>query len=191
MIAAWREIEIDPKILPQYEGKYQLAPSFALTVTARENKLFVQATGQPEFQVFASARDEFFLKVVDARITFERDPAGKVNRMVLHQNGKDMPGDKVSTEAVHEISLDPKTLESYAGEYALAPDFVLTITPRAGRLFAVATGQPELEIFASKKDEFFYKAVDAQISFQRGANGSVTGLTLHQNGQDMPGPRKK
>lgn len=101
MLAAWTEIPIDPKILPQYEGKYQLAPTFAITVTARDNKLFVQATDQPQFQVFPSKQDEFFLKVVDARITFERDSAGKVNRMILHQNGKDMPGDRVPIEAAH------------------------------------------------------------------------------------------
>jgi hypothetical protein len=37
----------------------------------------------------------FFLKVVDAQITFVRDAAGTVTQLVLHQNGQDLPGRKI------------------------------------------------------------------------------------------------
>jgi hypothetical protein len=53
--------------------------------------LTLQATGQGANPLFASARDEFFLKVVDARISFKRDAAGKVDGLVLHQGGRDLP----------------------------------------------------------------------------------------------------
>jgi D-alanyl-D-alanine-carboxypeptidase/D-alanyl-D-alanine-endopeptidase len=86
------EIQLDPKTLSEYEGSYQLAPSFAIKFTARDGRLYTQATGQPEFEVFASKKDEFFFKVVDAQVSFTRDPDGKVNGMVLHQNGRDVPG---------------------------------------------------------------------------------------------------
>ena len=36
---------------------------------------------------------------------------------------------------------------------------------------------------------FFLKEVDAQITFERDAGGAVTGLVLHQNGQNAPGKR--
>jgi CubicO group peptidase (beta-lactamase class C family) len=92
MLEEQREIKVDPKILSDYEGSYQLAPGFAIQVTPREGRLFVQATGQPEFEVYASKPDEFFLKVVEAQVTFTRDNSGKVTGMVLHQNGRDLPG---------------------------------------------------------------------------------------------------
>ncbi len=92
MLAELHEVQLDPKILSEYEGSYQLAPSFSIKFTARTGHLYTQATGQPEFEVFASKKDEFFLKVVEARVTFTRDSEGKVTGMVLHQNGRDIPG---------------------------------------------------------------------------------------------------
>jgi len=92
-------------------------------------------------------------------------------------------------EETPEIKLDPKILSEYEGSYQLAPAFTIKFTGRDGRLFTQASGQPEFEVFASKKDEFFLKVVDAQISFTRAADGKVTGMVLHQNGRDLPGPR--
>ena len=43
-----KEIAVDPKTFDGYIGRYQLAPSFVLTVTRRDNHLFVQATAQGE-----------------------------------------------------------------------------------------------------------------------------------------------
>jgi hypothetical protein len=38
---------------------------------------------------------DFFLTVVDAQITFVRDSTGVVTGLVLHQNGRDVPGRRV------------------------------------------------------------------------------------------------
>jgi hypothetical protein len=51
-------------------------------------------------------------------------------------------------------------------------------------------GQQALPTFPSAKDDFYYKAVDAQIEFQRDEKGAVSGLTLHQNGQTVPATRQ-
>jgi D-alanyl-D-alanine-carboxypeptidase/D-alanyl-D-alanine-endopeptidase len=87
-----KEITLDPKILARYPGKYELAPTFHITVTLEDGKLFLQATAQPKFPLFAEAEKEFFLKVVDAQITFEVDGDGPATKLVLHQNGRDLPG---------------------------------------------------------------------------------------------------
>ena len=86
------EITVDPTVLETYVGVYQLAPTFAITITREGSSLFAQATGQPRFQIFAEAPTEFFLKVVDAQITFEKDSTGKVVRLILHQGGQNVPG---------------------------------------------------------------------------------------------------
>ncbi len=95
MMQELHEIQLDPKLLTEYVGTYQLAPTFAIQFTARDGHLFTQATGQPEFEVFASKKDEFFLKVVDAQVTFTRDETGKVTGIVLHQNGQNIPAPKI------------------------------------------------------------------------------------------------
>jgi len=84
------------------------------------------------------------------------------------------------------IQLDAKILEAYTGKYEFQPGFALTVSLENGRLFAQATGQQKLEIFAESETDFFWKVVDAQITFNKDKTGKVTGLTLHQGGRDMP-----
>ena len=48
---------------------------------------------------------------------------------------------------------------------------------------AQLTGQSSLEIFPESETEFFYKVVDAQLTFVKNNKGEVTSLILHQNGQ--------
>ena len=44
----------------RHDGRYELDPNFALTVRADGNRLFVQATAQPEFETFAESATDFF-----------------------------------------------------------------------------------------------------------------------------------
>ena len=90
-----KEVTIDPKLFDGYTGQYQLAPNFVITITREGDKLFAQATNQPKFQIFAEGEKSFFLKVVDAQITFETDAGGKATSLTLHQNGAHMPGKRV------------------------------------------------------------------------------------------------
>ncbi len=90
-----QEIAIDPKVLALYVGRYELAPNFILTITQAENRLYVQATGQPKVELFAETATQFFLTEVDAQITFIREPQGTVNRLILHQAGQDIPAQKL------------------------------------------------------------------------------------------------
>jgi CubicO group peptidase (beta-lactamase class C family) len=83
-------------------------------------------------------------------------------------------------------SADPKLYEAYAGDYELAPNFIITITVEDGKLMAQATGQPKFELYPSAATEFFFKVVDAQITFVKNEQRQVTQLILHQGGRDMP-----
>ena len=87
------------------------------------------------------------------------------------------------------VDVEPEILADYLGEYQLAPTFSIVITMGEGTLLAQATGQPAFPIFPEGEDRFFYRVVDAQMTFQRDEDGRVTGLVLHQNGQNVPGPR--
>ena len=84
-------IAMPAESLEAYVGTYQLAPTFAITIRRNGAGLEAQATGQGANPIFPSARDEFFFKVVEARVSFQRDSTGKVMRLVLHQGGRDMP----------------------------------------------------------------------------------------------------
>lgn len=90
-----KEVAVDPKLFDTYAGRYQLAPNFVLTITREGERLFAQATGQPKFELFAEGEKEYFLKAVDAQITFEVDAGGAVNQLVLHQAGRNLPAKRI------------------------------------------------------------------------------------------------
>jgi CubicO group peptidase (beta-lactamase class C family) len=89
------DVGVNPEIMADYVGVYELMPGFEITVTLEDGQLQLQATGQPKFPLFAESETEFFLKVVDAQITFVRDDSGDVTQLVLHQAGQNQPGRKI------------------------------------------------------------------------------------------------
>jgi serine-type D-Ala-D-Ala carboxypeptidase/endopeptidase len=90
-----QEVKVDPAIFDRYAGRYELAPTFVITVSRNGDHLFAQATGQPNFEIFAENDHDFFYKVVDAQITFVVDATGHVTSLVLHQNGANVPGKRI------------------------------------------------------------------------------------------------
>lgn len=170
-----------------YLGRYPLSPAFALDITEQRGALFAQATGQPRLPLRPTASDRFATVGVAAEISFERDSAGKIIALTLHQNGRDQRAPRHNLPPPpKEIALPAATLAEYAGRYPIAPSFSITVTVENGAVFAQATGQGKNGIFATARDEFFYKVVDARISFTRDSTGKVEGLVLHQAGRDMP-----
>ncbi len=197
LITLRKEVPMDPGRLDGLVGRYQLAPSFILTVTREGNRLFTQATGQPRFEVFSKGNGVFFPKEIDAELSFETDANGRATQLVLHQGGRDMPAKRMDESAAAaagksgDVHVDPTRLEGYTGVYELAPNFALAVTHDADHLFVQATGQEKAEVFARTQTEFYLKVVDAQITFETDASGRATALVLHQNGADLPGKRLK
>ncbi len=89
------------------------------------------------------------------------------------------------------IGLEPKILDRYVGRYELMPGMLFNLRRDGGHLMAQLTGQSYLEIFPESETEFFYKVVDAQITFVKDDQGRVTELILHQNGRNQKAARIK
>lgn len=94
-VPARKEITLSEEVLEKYVGEYQISPTFSLVITREGKQMFLQATGQQKFELFAENEDEFFLKVVKANLSFAKDANGKINGAVLHQGGQDIPAKKV------------------------------------------------------------------------------------------------
>ena len=87
-------------------------------------------------------------------------------------------------------AVDRALLEKYAGSYSLVPLVAtITVTCEEDKLFAQLTGQGRFRIFAESDSKFFYRIVDAQITFELDDSGQVVRLVLHQNGKDTPAGR--
>ena len=189
-------IQLEPEILDRYVGRYELEGAQGIFFNLRRDgsKLMAQLTGQAYNTIFPESETNFFYKVVNAQITFNTDASGKVQSLVKHQNGFDRTWRKISDEPPQErqaVKLDPKVYDAYAGEYQLAPGRVFTIRRDGDRLLVRLTGQSFLEIFPQSETEFFYKAVDAQITFVKDSQGRVTDLILHQGGLNLKATKTK
>ena len=90
-----KEIVVDEKILESYVGKYELAPGFILTVSRAGNQMKTQATGQPEVLIYPKSENVFYLKVVEAQLTFNKNEDGDVESVTLHQGGQEIVGKKL------------------------------------------------------------------------------------------------
>ncbi len=88
-------VEVDQAVYDDYAGRYRLNEDLVFTVTRQDDRLFVQLTGQPRFEVFPESETKFFLRVVDAQITFGRGDDGAVDHVVLHQNDVDQRADRL------------------------------------------------------------------------------------------------
>jgi D-alanyl-D-alanine-carboxypeptidase/D-alanyl-D-alanine-endopeptidase len=88
-----------------------------------------------------------------------------------------------------EAAVDFKLLDRYVGYYELAPNFILSVTREGDQLYVQATGQTRAAVYGKSDREFFYKVVDAQITFEGDAQGKASGLVLHQNGRDQRAAR--
>ena len=87
------------------------------------------------------------------------------------------------------VKLQEEVLERRVGRYLLAPTFALSVTREGDRLYCQATNQPRFRIYPESGTAFFYKVVDAQLTFKLDEDGRATAVTLHQNGRDLPGLR--
>jgi D-alanyl-D-alanine-carboxypeptidase/D-alanyl-D-alanine-endopeptidase len=88
-----------------------------------------------------------------------------------------------------EVSVDPKLFDAYVGRYQLAPDVLLSVMRDDDGLFAQFTGQPKLRLFAEGGHRFFYKEVEAAITFAVPVADRSPSLILHRFGRDMAAPR--
>ena len=81
--------------LERFVGDYQIVPEFIISITREDDQLFVQATGQQKFPVFAKSEMEFILKVVEASVIFEENEAGEIVKLSLNQGGILQPAPKL------------------------------------------------------------------------------------------------
>ncbi|MDQ1352986.1 MAG: hypothetical protein QG657_3292 [Acidobacteriota bacterium] len=92
-----KEIKLDAKVFSAYIGKYQMAenPEFFVTIFTENGLFYTQATAQPRFQIFAESENKFFLKAVDAQVTFIKGDKGIVTELAVFQNGNEVRFKKV------------------------------------------------------------------------------------------------
>ncbi len=89
-------LAVDPSIYDAYAGRYRLAPEIHIVVSRDGDRLIVQATGQSADVAIPDSATTFFSRVSPVRLSFVKDGAGKVVRLVLHQPGRDLVAPRIA-----------------------------------------------------------------------------------------------
>jgi len=183
-------LRVDPAIFGFYVGRYQLTPTFILTVTQEDDRLYIEVPGQEPRQLVAMSETEFIVYGIGLRIIFGiREDTREVDHLIFSQGGIGRRAEMLRRDVAVDdprnrvaVGVSAEILERYVGVYEEQPGFAITITKDGDRLMTQMTEQAVVEIFASSETNFFYRAMNAQIAFWVGNDGIVQGLILHQGG---------
>ena len=176
--------------LDNYVGRYELTPTFHLTVTREGRAIYLQATGQPRAPLMPRAGHEFVIVGSGLRVIFGvREDTGEVTDLLFEQGGLGRRALKLADDAVPPgptgIDLPAGVLARYVGTYEEQPGFAITISRADDQLTAQLTDLPGARIFPESETEFFYEDMGARITFRLDDAGAVTALTLHQGDSDL------
>ncbi len=181
-------IEIEDKELYNiYSGKYEFIEGLELNIIEKENKLYIQIPGMESFEIYPKSTSEFFGKIVDAKVEFKTK-----DELTLSYGGMEFICKRIGElEEKKQVEIDPRIYDEYIGEYDLSKASKMIISKEGDKLYARLTGQDAFEIFPSSEIEFFYKTIDANITFIKDENGRVSNLLLKQSGQEINLPKLK
>jgi CubicO group peptidase (beta-lactamase class C family) len=183
--------KLDTKVTPEafdaVVGRYDYGMGI-LTVTKEGDKVFAELTGQPKFEIYPKSETNYFWKVVEAEVTFVKNDKGEVTKAIHKQGGQTINAPKL--EEVKTAKVDARIYDAYTGKYDYGQGkSILTVTREGERLFAQLTDQPKFEIFPKSETEFFWKVVNAQVTFVKDKSGKVTKVIHEQSGQKFDAPR--
>ena len=177
--------------LNKLAGYYELAPGMIMTVTHKNQQLYIQLTGQANYPVYAKSDLEFVYRVVEATVKFELNRKGEATSLTLFQGGAKTKAKKLSKEEaaakIKKVELTNEQLDNLIGKFEIMPNFVITTSHENGQLIIQATGQPKIPFETKSESEFFNGQVQARIVFKLNEKGKATALTLYQAGQELEG----
>ena len=88
-------------VMETYVGQYQVTGApIVITVSATGGKLAVQAPGQSVAELELITGENYAVKGTPIKVTFQKDAAGKVTGMMIHQGpGVDVPAEKINSSS--------------------------------------------------------------------------------------------
>jgi CubicO group peptidase (beta-lactamase class C family) len=78
-------IQVNPEILKQYVGKYEMAPGAYATISMEGGKLYGQVRGRDRTELFPETENTFFM-IEGPTVLFENDNSGAIKDLVFDGN---------------------------------------------------------------------------------------------------------
>jgi CubicO group peptidase (beta-lactamase class C family) len=110
-----KAVKLDLKLYDAYAGRYKIGPDDYLAVTREGDRLMVEPTGQSKLEILPESESQFFLKGVEAKLTFVKDEKGKVTHVLLRQGNREEKATRVDPD-------DPDSKKTAAPKAEDRPD---------------------------------------------------------------------
>jgi CubicO group peptidase (beta-lactamase class C family) len=157
----------------QLAGRYELAimPGFILTFSRDGDRIFTQATNQPEVNLTATSDSTFTLTGVDASVTFHINEDATADSLTLHQNGNHIAR-KIA------FTLDTGQMAQYAGRYFSEEieTFYTVMLKEDMLVLRHYQISGELELTPTTEDSFGSEFPISTVRFVRDEGGQITGF---------------
>ena len=167
------EFEYDPQNFDRLAGRYELSimPGFILTFGRDENRIYTQATNQPEVDLTATSDSTFSLIGVNASVTFHLNEDATADSLTLHQNGNHI-AKKI------EFTLGPEEMPEYTGQYYSDEiETLYTVILKDDELYMQHYQlKDDLKLNPANKDQFSSVLPIATAEFVRNDDGEITGF---------------
>jgi cyanophycinase len=111
-----KEVALSEEALARYAGKYEIRAGTYMVITVERGQLVSQLGAQPKVPLFAESDGLFFAKVVKADLEFVKDANGQVGKLILHQNGNDLPMRRLSDAEIKKMADDAAAKAAFAAQ---------------------------------------------------------------------------
>ena len=164
--------EYDPENFEPLTGRYELEiqPGFILTFDRDGNRIYTQATNQPEVDLTAISDSTFTLAGVDASITFHLNEDQSADSLTLHQNGQHI---------AHKVEWNPSIseLDEFTGRYFSEEiQTIYNVALEDSSLVLKNYQLDDMEMNPGNIDEFSAGFPMGSLEFQRSETGGITGF---------------
>lgn len=174
-----RIARIDPRSFDAFAGTYQM-PHGAFVFTREGERLFSQATGQAQVEIFPESERVYFAKSVDAVISFQVDTQGRTSGVVLRQYGQAFAGKRLDDTAAKPITAALAIVNQSYREQKPLPGSEAMLRKL---LEGVTAGAPDYSLMSSE----FATAIRANLAaFQQELRGfgPISALVLERVNPD-------
>jgi CubicO group peptidase (beta-lactamase class C family) len=167
-----KEVKVKPAIYDQYAGDYRIEQGVVYTIVREGDRLMIRVSGQ-KYQLFPLSPTQFFLKVADVQITFQKSKEGKFDQFALEEGGT-----KIIASRVELVKPTLQQLKEFAGTYyndELEASYSVEL--RNDRLVMVHPRVGEIRLSPEVQDHFIgSSAVFRMVVFSRDQKKNVAGF---------------
>jgi CubicO group peptidase (beta-lactamase class C family) len=97
LVSERKEISLDPQLLSQFAGTYQMSGGSTMLITADTSQLYGKVANQNLMSLFSESETKFFARTTNTLVEFSgNDAQGRPASLILSQDGKNTTAQRLS-----------------------------------------------------------------------------------------------